>query len=115
MSKTATTRWAELVERYEDARRVHDAAHAAYAREAAGFDEGHELRCEATRDAEIALEDEMLAMDAPHLAAAAYQLKIFALRHCSVELDGELLEDEEPEGSILRRIHHAVATAAARH
>lgn len=77
-----------------------------------GYNEVHERRCDAARDAEIALEDELLALTPPDLAAAAYQLKLFALRHCSVELDSEIIDGEEPEGSILRRIHHAVAAAA---
>lgn len=115
MAEHATQTWAALVERYEAARRVTDAAVEAYDRLPPAESDGtvEELRFEAARDAEIAIEDDLLAMTAPDIAAAAYQLKLFALRYCSAELDDEPLSGEnQPEGTILRRIH-AVLVAAA--
>jgi len=104
--------WAALIERYEAARRVTDDAHDAYERDSVGFDEIHELRCEAARDAEIAIEDELLAMKAPDLAAIAYQLKIFGLRYHSADFDDEPMSGEDqPSGPILRRIHEALLSA----
>ncbi len=111
MSKDAQS-WEHLIERYMQARAAFDDATAAYDAAEGGYDEAHEGRCAVARDAEIALEDALLAMTPPDLAAVACALKIFALRHCGVDIDDDPGLDDKPEGPILRRLHAAVLAAA---
>lgn len=116
MAEDLSRAWETLVERYEEARRVTDAAFEAYnhLEPADSGDTPEELRYEAARDAEIAIEDELLAMKAPDLAAVAYQLKIFGLRYHSADFDDEPMSGEDqPSGPILRRIHQALLSAAS--
>lgn len=110
MAKGVQT-WENLVQRYARARQTLDEANAAYEAEVSRYDEAYEHRCEAARDAEIAIEDALLDLTPPNLPAVAFQLKVFALRHCGVDIDDAPAPEEGPAGPILRRMHGAMLAA----
>jgi len=97
--------WDRLVERYEAA----DAkAHAAYLAtdDAVGETEQREAdeRYEALRRIAERYEDQLLSSDAPSVAAARYQLKVYALRFQLVDLDDAPMLGEDEAARIMRRI-----------
>lgn len=104
-----------LVDSYDDAQQRTVAAFAEYdgLEPAESADTPEEERYEAARDAEVEIEDQLLAAQPPDLAAIALQIKIFALRYCCADFDDEPMPGEnQPEGLILRRIHDALVAAA---
>lgn len=70
-----------------------------------------EERHETLRARADELEDMLLSNDAPNPAAARYQLKVFALRELSIDLDDEPCESELG-GPTFRRIYAALSLDA---
>ena len=115
MSMPAAQNWTQLVESYDRAQQLTNAAFTDYDRlkPADSADTPEEMRYEAARDAELEIEDQLLAAQAPDLEAIALQIKIFGLRFCSADFDHEPMPGEDqPQGLILRRIHDALLSAA---
>ena len=59
----------------------------------------------------MAIEDALLDLTPPDLPALALQLKVFALRHCGVDIDDAPAREEGPAGPVLRRMHDAMLAA----
>jgi hypothetical protein len=114
---TAEARWEQLVHSYEKAQAASDVAFETYDRlplQDAGNSQ-QERNYEAKRDELYRLEDRLLAMTPPTLAAAAYQLKLLGMRHHSVDLDEPPLPNEqELEGAAVRRIYEAMRDSIRR-
>lgn len=101
--------WRELVEAHRQAERATDAAYEVYANEPLpDNDEAQseaERRYEKLRAVSDDLERKILGVVSPSAAGAAYQLRLFALSHHGVDVDGPPSADEDREGAILRVIY----------
>lgn len=107
MTQISLELWDQTVALYEAADREAFAACLASDDEPVGSeaektaDKRHdELRAVADR-----LEEQLLSHDAPTAAAARYQLKVFALRHFSIDLDEPPMENAAPADITFRRIY----------
>lgn len=106
MSRLDRQRWDETVEQYEAADAEAFAAYLACDALPNGSKEQRQAddRYAALRARADKLEAVLLENDAPDVAAARYQLKVFALRELSIDLDDEPCEGELG-GPTFRRIY----------
>lgn len=116
MSTVSEDEWARMVREYEAADDRALAAFEALERlppvTSGGTEE--ERAYDEARDIAYAHEDGLLAVAPPSLGAAAYQLKIFAVRHHSIEMDDPMPGEERREESVLRRIYDLLISAEVR-
>lgn len=103
--------WAQLVSQYEAAIAVYDLAASALddLSPAPDVDSDEERASALSLERVCELEDGLLAITAPSVDAAIYQLKVFGLRYLSVDLDHrDAGGEDQPEGPIFRRIYEAL-------
>ncbi|PZQ65154.1 MAG: hypothetical protein DI570_02755 [Phenylobacterium zucineum] len=115
MSFVSVDAWKRLTDEYEAAVALHDVARTAADEVEMTTPEEtpEEKRSAETLEAVCHLEDRLLAVEAPSFDAALYQLKVFGLRHLSIDLDEEPLGSEgETKAPAFRRIYLALASAA---
>lgn len=109
MTQVSEGFWAQLVQAYDRAEAAAaEAQPAADAAMLAANDIGEteaERRYEALREEAYKLEDKLLGVEPPHNAAAALQLRLFALRHHGADIGEPPTPREEPGAAVLRRIY----------
>ena len=115
MSRISASLWNQLVDAFEQADAAVELAQQARERLPApandelptGLEEIHA----AVRRVRDEWEARLLALEAPNVEAAAYQLRLFALRHHAADLADGPRADEEPQAWALRRIYRSLVTA----
>jgi hypothetical protein len=110
MIEVRSALWDQLVAVYEAADAEADAAYALYGEAdpgAEGYDE-LEARHEELGRVRREHEAKLLAVRAPTVAAAAYQLRVYALSYQSADFAEPARSDEDREQTILRRIYESL-------